>query len=64
MGTLKCHVKHCPHPTITYPEPKYVDGTPNRIIGIRRHYARYHPILMSRWHKSIKHPHSKKKKGR
>jgi len=52
-GTMKC--SKCGR-TIRYKTlPKYVKGDPNRLIAIRRHYSRFHPREMAKWHKGIKH---------
>jgi len=58
MGTLKCSV--CGR-RYRYSSKKYVDDQPNRLIATRRHYSKYHPTLIRRWHKGIKHPHKRKK---
>jgi len=56
-GTMKC--QKCGR-TIRYKiSPKYVKGDPNRLIAIRRHYSRYHPKAMAKWHKGIKHRDAK-----
>ena len=61
FGTMKCRV--CSR-TIRYKvDPKYVDRDPNRLIAIRKHYSRYHPAIMKRWHRGIKHVDAKHPRG-